>query len=160
MAFDTFSHRGEIKRFLKEQGNQESVRRELEQLYNSTAPVHGVRIGDKYTILEHKFGFQILKNSDIVWVYHSNMKTKLYGVVTTGSFHRVTFRTADGGEYQIPVLAAKTADELVKYLFPRLPQALFGYNSQIVQVWNEGMKAQNGHASMRLLGAMQHQKAQ
>lgn len=159
MAFDTLLHRGEIRRFLKDQKNPEKVRKELERLYETAAPVHGVRIDEKYTIIENKLGFQILKNSDIVWVYHLNTKAKLYGVVTTGSFHAVALRTEDGGDHRALTMGTNGAQELLQYLFPRLPQAFFGYSDEIVQVWNQGVQKQGKHADMRMLGMMQHQKA-
>lgn len=157
MAFDTFTHRGEIKRFLSSQGNSQQVRKELEQFYNTTTPVHGVRINEKYVIIDNKLTFAILKTEDIVWVYHLNTKTKLYGVVTTGSFHAVAIRTADDGDYRA-VATKGGAEELLQYLFSRLPGAFFGYNSQIVEVWNKEVNQK--HPSMKILGAMQHQQVQ
>ncbi len=156
MAFDSFSHRGEIKRFLKTQDNPEAVRKELEEFYNSVTPFHGIRIGSKYVIIENKLTFAILNTSDIVWVYHINTKTKLYGVLTTGSFHAIALRTQDGGDYRAVVMTAKDSEELLTYLFPRLPGAYFGYPSKIMEIWNGGIN--DKHASMRLLGLMQHQQ--
>ena len=82
-------------------------------------------LGRSIRLLNNKLGFQILKNSDIVWVYHLNTKAKLYGVVTTGSFHAVALRTEDGGDHRALTMGTNGAQELLQYLFPRLPPGIF-----------------------------------
>ena len=71
----------------------------------------------------------------------------------------MALRTEDGGDHRALTMGTNGAQELLQYLFPRLPQAFFGYSDEIVQVWNQGVQKQDKHADMRMLGMMQHQKA-
>lgn len=155
MAFDTITHQGEIKKFLKKQKNPDAVRLELKEFYEQTTPIHGIRVNHKFLIID-RAAFRIMNTSDILWVYHLNTKSKMYGVLTVGSFHAVVFRTSDGADNRVVVSTAKSAEELIHYLFPILKQAFFGYNAEIVKIWNEGEKDQ--HMAMRILGQMQHER--
>lgn len=144
-----------IEKFLKKQENPLEARQALEAFYENTTPVHGVRVNERFFIIDRSvLGFCLLDPKEIAWVYPRVTNMKLYGVIPTGHINGVGIRTRDGVEYQATVATKGAMDELFRHLFDYLPGAVFGYNQKMVSVWNESIK--DGHKIWDELARMQH----
>ena len=156
MALYNFISNRPIEKFLKKQDRPMEARRALEAFYENTRPVHGVRVNEQFFIIDRSvLGFCLLDPKEIAWVYPRVTDMKLYGVIPTGSIKGVGIRTRDGVEYQATVASKAAMDELFRYLFDKLPGAVFGYNRQMVSVWNESIKDE--HKIWDELARMQHE---
>lgn len=155
MALYTVLSRGPIRKFLKKQKEPYIAKVALEAFYEKTNPFHGVRVNEEFFIVDKSvLGFCVFNTSDIAWVYPRVTNMKMYGVVPMGHINGVGFRTRDGVEYQITVATKGAVQEVIDYLFPRLPGAVFGYNQTLIKTWNESIKG--GHKIWDELATVQH----
>lgn len=153
MALDSWKNRKKVESFVNAQPNPAAARRALETLYENAPSMNGVRVGSEYTIIDSVV-FNILKTSEIVWVFHYSNQVKLYGVIPTTKAHAIKLRTEDGQEYSVLVPTNKAAENLLKFLFERLPGAAFGYDPKLVELWNSCTPEQR--AIFHALGQKQH----
>lgn len=86
MSLDSWKNRKKVETFVSTQPNPAAARRILENLYENAPVMNGVRVGPEYTIIE-SISFNILKTSEIVWVFHYSNQVKLYGVIPTTNAH-------------------------------------------------------------------------
>lgn len=153
MSLDSWKNRKKVETFVSAQPNPAAARRILENLYENAPVMNGVRVGPEYTIIE-SISFNILKTSEIVWVFHYSNQVKLYGVIPTTKAHAIKLRTEDGQEYGVLVPTNGAAENLLKFLFERLPGAAFGYSSELASLWDSCTPEQR--AVFHALGQKQH----
>ncbi|MBQ3078546.1 MAG: hypothetical protein IJC48_00920 [Clostridia bacterium] len=144
-----------VENFLKKQPEPDQARIALEAFYENTPSVQGIRVNDEFLIIDRSvLGFHILHTSDIAWVYPKRLNMKLYGVIPTGGFNSMVFRTRSGQEHPAVVATKGASEELYKYLYTRIPGAVFGYSEELARVWNESIKG--GHETWDKLARAQH----
>lgn len=156
MALNSWKNRGKVDKFVKAQANPEAARKALEQFYENTPAMNGVRVNSEFTVIE-SLVFNVAKTSDILWVYHYCNQVNLYGAIPTGRTHAIKMRTRDGQEYSAVVPTKAAAENLLKFLYERMPGAVFGYNQQLVELWKTSANEQ--HAIFDILALNQHASA-
>lgn len=136
------SYQADAVRLCRAQGPGEQVMRErLDGFYQATAPVYGVRIDTNFLAFEEGAYLRVMAPADVVWAYKTTTKHRTNGI-PTGKSYAVTLRTRAGKRYEIRVRNEAEAEELLQYLFPRLPGTAFGYEAGYETNWR-GARADN-----------------
>lgn len=147
-------YQADAVRLCRAQGPGEPVMRErLDGFYQTVTPVHGVRADANFVCFEEGAYLRVLAPADVVWAYKTTTHHRTNGI-PSGKSHTVTLRTRAGKRHEIRVRSEAAAEELLRYLFPRLPDTAFGYETDYETQWR-GARAEN-YAFFAELAHRQH----
>lgn len=153
MALNSWKNRGKVDKFVKAQADPKAARMALEKFYENTPAMNGVRVNSEFVVIE-SLVFNVAKASDVIWVYHYSNQVNLYGVIPTARTHAIKMRTRDGQEFSAVVPTDTAAKNLMRFLYERMPQAVFGYNQELVKLWNGSIN--DKHSVFDILAQNQH----
>lgn len=137
-----------LKKYCKEGGAQSRV----EQFYQSTTPVRGLRVSRDYILgMAEDSSSTFLMSDSLLWAYTYIQKTK-QGFITVSRNVSVKFATKDGNQYYHSVKNEDQAGEVLEHIHKVLPWAVVGYSDELDRVYR------NDRQSM--ISAVEERRAQ
>lgn len=115
-----------LKKYCRENGAEAK----LEQFYQSTAPLHGLRISREF-ILGEGLTTLFLPAGELLWAYMQVTTHKKYGVITTGKTYCVMLYTREGKCRQHNVRKEEQAKEILNRINAVLPWVILGYSDEL-----------------------------
>lgn len=147
-------YQADAVRLCRAQGPGEQIMRErLDGFYQTVTPVYGVRADTNFVCFEEGAYLRVMVPADIVWAYKTTTHHRTNGI-PTGKSYTVTLRTRAGKRHEIRVRNEAATEELLRYLFPRLPDTAFGYETDYETQWRSA-RAEN-YAFFAELAHRQH----
>lgn len=101
------------------------------QFYDRTQPVCGVRMGPEHVFFQQGPKSILLRPWDVVWAYQDDLPRPFHRQV-----HAVLLRTADGGQYALP-MDSERAGQLLEAMSQALPGTTIGYTDETERLYRE-----------------------
>lgn len=120
-------------------GDREAVLERLEQFYDTTEPVSGVRMGREFVYFQNGAGSVLMRPWDLVWAYQSTTQHRTNGI-PTGKTYAAILRTMDGKQYSLSMKEAEVKT-LLEAIHQTLPGVVLGYDKELEQMYNKNRKA-------------------
>lgn len=136
-----------LKKYCKEGGAQPRV----EQFYQSTTPVCGLRVSRDYILGMADGSSSFLLSDSLLWAY-TYIQKSTRGFITVSKNVSVKFATKDGKQYYHNVKNEQQAGEVLEYIHKVLPWAVVGYSDELDRVYR------NDRQSM--INAVEERRAQ
>ncbi len=124
-----------IKAYCKNSEAPEAVMEELEQFYQDTTPVSGVRVG-KWILFESKGQDILLDTNNAVWAYMHTVNHPTNGI-PTGKTFGVILRTRDRKKYEISMKNEAAAREVLDTIARDMPRTVLGYTPKMERFFNQ-----------------------
>ncbi len=135
--FAVFSGRYQrsIRAYCKNSEAPEAVMEDLEQFYQDTTPVCGVRVG-KWILFESKGQDILLDTNNAVWAYMHTVNHTTNGI-PTGKTFGVILRTRDRKKYEISMKNEAAAREVLDTIARDMPRTVLGYTPKMERFFNQ-----------------------
>lgn len=125
----TGGYQRSIKAYCKASESPEATMEQLEQFYQDTEPINGVRVG-KWILFESKGKDILLDTNDAVWAYMHTIQHRTNGV-PTGKTFGVIVRTRDRKKYEIAMKSEAAAREVLDIIARDMPRTVLGYTAKL-----------------------------
>ena len=77
---------------------------------------------------------------NILWVYQHIVKHS-YNMIPTGKTYSLMLMTIDGNRLEVSMKNKKAAEAAMNYIGRTLPYLFFGYDEQLMKVYNQNRQA-------------------
>ena len=135
IAVLTGAYQKSIKAYCKNSESPEIAMEELEQFYQDTEPVSGVRVG-KWILFESKGKDILLDTNNAVWAYMHTVNHTTNGI-PTGKTFGVILRTRDRKKYEISMKNEAAAREVLDTIARDMPRTVLGYTPKMERFFNQ-----------------------
>lgn len=127
MALDGFFRSRKVDKFVNRQPNPSEAREALLNFYHSAPVMKDVRAGERFVIIDQPL-LDIYNAADVIWIYlrrtHPNVTYRIDFIIRTGETNYVTCKNE------------AEANELLQFLFPKLPGTAFGFHKELSSLWS------------------------
>jgi hypothetical protein len=107
----------------------------------STQAVKGVRVGEKFALLQKSTLVELVNFDRLAWVYNQVTKKKIYGIIPAGSSHALVLYTNDEKRYEWAVGGKEeTAHQALAKIADHVPWAVYGYTDDIQTMWKKDIR--------------------
>lgn len=119
-----------LKKYCKENGAETK----LEQFYQNTVPVYGLRISREFVLGTAGGSTLFLPAEDLLWAY-TQVITHKRGFITTGRTYSVILRTKKGKRFDHIVSSEENAKEVLNRIQQILPWVILGYSNELQKTY-------------------------
>ncbi len=131
----TGGYQKSIKAYCKASESPEVTLEELDQFYQNTEPVNGVRVG-KWILFETKGKDMVLDANDVVWAYLHTVNHSTNGV-PTGKTFGVVVRTRNRKKYEVAMKSEAAARDVLNTIARDMPRTVLGYTAKLERFYNQ-----------------------
>lgn len=150
MKLNLFPSRTNVDEFLMSQPEPAEARQALYAMCAEEESVCGISVNERFFVCDRGF-VKLLNTRDIAWVYHQPAAIRCDGLIPAVSMPRIVVCAFSGEKVYVPVFTRYGADRIMKHLFARLPEAVFGYSDQLAECWSERYDNRDRWAVIALL---------
>lgn len=116
----------ELKKYCQENGAE----MKLEQFYQSTAPLHDLRISREFILGTNGGKTLFIPAEELLWCY-MQVTTHKRGFIVTGKTYKVLLRTKKGKCYEHNVGCEADVTEILNRIHQILPWVILGYSDEL-----------------------------
>ncbi|MCH5282011.1 MAG: hypothetical protein J1E61_11155 [Lachnospiraceae bacterium] len=130
----------QITTFCKNTGNEEAALARVEQFYQMTPNVNGVRLSPEFFMWLGGGKATFMPSENILWVYQHVVKHS-YNFIPTGKTYSLMVKLADGKTVEMGMKNKKKAEETLDYFVRTLPYIYIGYDPQWMTLFSSNRQA-------------------
>lgn len=129
-----------VMKYCEATGNKEAAMARVEQFYAMTPEEGGVRVSREFLMSAGTGSMVFTQSQNILWVYQHVVKHS-YNFIPTGKTYSIMLKMADGSRLEVSMKNKKAAEAAMNYIGRVLPYLFFGYDEQLVAVYNQNRQA-------------------
>lgn len=129
-----------VVKYCEATGNKEAAMARIEQFYAMTPEEGGLRITQEYFMHTGTGAMVFEPSQDILWVYQHIVKHS-YNFIPTGKTYSLMVMKTDGKKVEVAMKNKKAAEAAMNYIGKTLPWLFFGYDDQLMNVYNQNRQA-------------------
>lgn len=129
-----------VMKYCESTGNKEAAMSRIEQFYATTPEENGLRVSREYFLSTGKGAMVFASSQDILWVYQ-HVVSHYYNFIPTGKTYSLMLWTVEGKKMEINMKNKKAAEAAIDYIGRTLPWLFFGYDEQLMKVYNQNRQA-------------------
>lgn len=129
-----------VMKYCESTGNKEAAMSRIEQFYAMTPEEGGLRISQEYFMSAGTGSMVFTPSQNILWVYQHIVKHS-YNFIPTGKTYSLMVMTVDGNRLEVSMKNKKAAEAAMNYIGRTLPYLFFGYDEQLMKVYNQNRQA-------------------
>lgn len=130
----------QITAFCKGTGNEEAAMARVEQFYQMTPNVNGIRLNPEFFMWLGNGKAAFMPSENILWVYQHVVKHS-YNFIPTGKTYSLMVKLADGKTIEMGMKNKKKAEETLDYFARTLPYIYIGYDPQWMTMFSSNRQA-------------------
>ena len=130
----------QITEFCKSTGNEEAAMARIEQFYQMTPNVNGIRLTPEFFLWLGGGKAAFMPSENILWVYQHVVKHS-YNFIPTGKTYSLMVKLADGKTIEMGMRNKKKAEETLDYFARTLPYIYIGYDPQWMTMFSSNRQA-------------------
>lgn len=136
----TGSYLKPVMKYCEATGNKEAAMSRIEQFYAMTPEEGGLRINQEYFMHTGTGSMVFTPSQDILWVYQHIVKHS-YNFIPTGKTYSLMVMKTDGSRLEVSMKNKKAAEAAMDHIGRTLPYLFFGYDEQLMKVYNQNRQA-------------------
>ncbi len=129
-----------VMKYCESTGNKEAAMSRIEQFYATTPEENGLRVSREYFLSTGKGAMAFTPSQNILWVYQ-HIVTHYYNCIPTGKTYSLMLWTVDGKKIEVNMKNKKAAEAAIDYIGRVLPYLFFGFDEQLMKVYNQNRQA-------------------
>ena len=129
-----------VMKYCESTVNKEAAMSRIEQFYATTPEEGGLRISQEYFMSTGTGAMVFTPCQNILWVYQHIVKHS-YNMIPTGKTYSLMLMTIDGNRLEVSMKNKKAAEAAMNYIGRTLPYLFFGYDEQLMKVYNQNRQA-------------------
>ena len=126
---------GSCQKSLKKYCQESGAITRVEQFYQNTTPIHGLRVSRDYILGMAGGKSHFLLSDNLIWAYTYVEKRTQYHFITVSKTVSVTFFDRNGAQYYHGVKNEDQAKEILEYIQRVLPWAIVGYSDELAYLY-------------------------
>ncbi|MCI8524659.1 MAG: hypothetical protein HFF17_01795 [Oscillospiraceae bacterium] len=124
-----------LQKKLDSMGEGSAMLARLDQFYNGTAPIGGVRLGNEFVFFQQGAKPVLLRPWEVAWAYQKTTEHRRNGV-KTGTTYAVIFKTMDGKQFEISS-SEQGVQQLLAAIHETLPGTVLGYTKEVEALYKK-----------------------
>lgn len=130
----------QITEFCQNTGNEEAALARVEQFYQMTPNVNGVRLSSEFFLWLGGGKATFMPSENILWAYQHVVKHS-YNFIPTGKTYSLMVKLADGKTVEMGMRNKKKSEETLDYMARTLPYIYIGYDPQWMTMFSSNRQA-------------------
>lgn len=142
-------HSHPVYRMLTAMGNVQKLEQEIDAEFAAGPRALGsFRFTANWITNASALRFQLMRNSELLWVYLRRHTTRFYGIPAARKYF-VVFCDRHGVKITIPAQSQQLAEQMLAAYVSIAPWAVSGYDSEIARRWKHDREAMIAQADQR-----------
>ena len=129
----------DLRRKLASMGEESVMLEKLEQFYEETPAVCGVRMNRDYVLFHSGPSTVLLRPWDLAWAYQSTTQHRTNGS-PSGKTYAAILRTMNGKQYTLPMKEPQV-QQLLSAIHDTLPGTVLGYDKELEALYRQNRDA-------------------
>lgn len=129
-----------VMKYCESTGNKEAAMSRIEQFYATTPEESGLRVSQEYFMSAGTGAMVFVPSPNILWVYQ-HIVSHSYNFIPTGKTYSLMLWTVEGKKIEVSMKNKKAAEAAINYIGRTLPYLFFGYDEQLMKVYNQNRQA-------------------
>ena len=135
----TGAYQKEIKKYCETSGEGEFATERLEAFYQSTQPVGGIRMNDRWVLFQQGAWTRLLDAQDLCWAYQRTTRHRTNGI-PTGKTYGLILKTRKKRSFDLG-MAEATVQQTLHEIGMRLPHVVLGYAKELEREYKNNPEA-------------------
>ena len=117
-------------------GNPQQFLFELDEFYEQTTPIHGVRMNRSHLFFQTGMESVLIDPQNLAWAFTKRTRHHVYFIPVFNSY-RVIFCTNDRKTHALNVRSEEDAQEVLSHMLAIYPDVAIGYSKQIESLYKK-----------------------